>query len=71
MAISSRKSSLRHGQLKVAGDTEPYVKQQIEQNGASYIKMFHELGDNMERGMLANVSRLETHPPAVLHQSLI
>ena len=33
--------------LKVAGDAEPFVKQQVEGNGASYIKMFHELGDSI------------------------
>lgn len=33
--------------LKTAGDAEPYVKHQIEENGASYIKMFHEVGDSI------------------------
>lgn len=33
--------------LKVPEDATPYVKQQVEQNGASYIKMFHELGDSI------------------------
>lgn len=34
-------------ELKTFGDAEPYVRQQIEQNGASYIKLFHELGDSI------------------------
>ena len=33
--------------LKVPSDAEPYVREQVEQNGASYIKMFHELGDSI------------------------
>ena len=33
--------------LRTPDDAEPYVKQQVEQNGASYIKMFHELGDSI------------------------
>ncbi|TDZ21258.1 Imidazolonepropionase [Colletotrichum orbiculare MAFF 240422] len=28
-------------------DAEPFVKQQIEESGASYIKTFHELGDSL------------------------
>ncbi|KAL2876121.1 hypothetical protein SGCOL_008660 [Colletotrichum sp. CLE4] len=28
-------------------DAEPFVKQQVEENGASYIKMFHEIGDTL------------------------
>ncbi len=37
--------------LKVAGDAPPYVKHQVEQNSASYIKMFHELGDSIGLAM--------------------
>lgn len=33
--------------LKTAEDAEPFVRQQIKENGASYIKMFHELGDTI------------------------
>lgn len=33
--------------LKAPEDAEPFVKQQVEENGASYIKMFHELGDTV------------------------
>ncbi|OHE99733.1 hypothetical protein CORC01_04869 [Colletotrichum orchidophilum] len=28
-------------------DAEPFVEQQVEENGASYIKMFHEIGDTL------------------------
>lgn len=33
--------------LKTMDDVDPYVKEQVERNGASYIKMFHELGDSI------------------------
>ncbi|KAJ0364983.1 hypothetical protein COL154_000398 [Colletotrichum chrysophilum] len=33
--------------LRKPEDAEPFVKQQIEENGAAYIKMFHELGDTL------------------------
>lgn len=33
--------------LKVQADAAPYVEEQVKQNNASYIKMFHELGDSI------------------------
>ncbi|KAF9879487.1 hypothetical protein CkaCkLH20_03030 [Colletotrichum karsti] len=33
--------------LRKPEDAEPFVKQQIKENGAAYIKMFHELGDTL------------------------
>lgn len=33
--------------LKHVTDVDPYVKEQVEHNNASYIKMFHELGDSI------------------------
>lgn len=33
--------------LKTLDDAYPYVREQVERNGASYIKMFHELGDSI------------------------
>ncbi|KAJ0295895.1 hypothetical protein COL5a_010968 [Colletotrichum fioriniae] len=33
--------------LRKPEDAEPFVKQQVEENGASYIKMFHEIGDTL------------------------
>ncbi|KAF7525621.1 hypothetical protein G7054_g11013 [Neopestalotiopsis clavispora] len=33
--------------LHAPKDAEPFVKEQVEQNGASYIKMFHEVGDTV------------------------
>jgi imidazolonepropionase-like amidohydrolase len=37
--------------LRAASDAEPFVRQQMEQNHASYIKMFHELGDTLGMAM--------------------
>lgn len=33
--------------LKVQSDAAPYVEEQVKTNNASYIKMFHELGDSI------------------------
>ncbi|KAI9146912.1 hypothetical protein HJFPF1_12940 [Paramyrothecium foliicola] len=33
--------------IKEPEDAEPFVRQQVEEHGASYIKVFHELGDTL------------------------